>query len=190
MKSLRMSVALAAVALVLAAVPALAAPTIGVYFDAAAAVQSRNVQPNTLFHVYVVLSNVNDTVDAVEYKLNLPASVVILSTQWPTSNAINFGSDANGVQVGVGECALVYDSLPGYETYQVADMTCMALAPFTATDITITKYLGGAFADQVNAPQYSDCNSNLTEMAVSNGSLSSAVPAASASWGSVKAVFE
>jgi len=189
MKTLRtMAAAVALVAL--AAVSAGAAPTIGVYFDDQMASNQVAVDPMQQFDIYVIMSTIDDRVDAVEYKLNLPSQVAILNTTYGGANPLDLGSSEHGTLLGLGNCQNIYDALTGFETFVVAHLEAMAVTTFDASPITLTKYTGGAEAPSVNAPRYANCDDQVVEMETSNAQLTGGVATFSSSFGSVKALYE
>lgn len=189
MKTLRtFAVALSLVAM--AAVTAGAAPTIGVYFDDQMASTQTAVDPNEPFDIYVIMSTVDDRIDAVEYKLNLPSQVAVMNTNYGGANPLDLGSSQHGTLLGLGNCQNIYDGLQGFETFVVAHLEAIAVTTFDATPITLTKYTGGAEAPSVNAPRYSSCDNNVVEMETSNAQLTGGVATFSSSFGSVKALYE
>ena len=74
MKNLRMFAAFALVAMSLFAVSAEAQEISVLFGDEMAS--SKQVKLFETFPVYIVVSNINDTIGAVEYTLNLPANVL------------------------------------------------------------------------------------------------------------------
>ena len=87
MKTLRMFAVFALVAMSLFAVSA-DAQEISVFLGSEMAT-SKQVIPMEQFEIHVVVSNINDTLNAVEYSLNLPANVAIVgSTYWNSTSLV------------------------------------------------------------------------------------------------------
>ena len=189
MKTLRtMAAALALVAL--ATVTAGAAPTIGVYFDDQMQIDQTAVDPLQQFNIYVILSSINDRIDAVEYRLNLPPQVAVTGTTFGGAQPLDLGSSQHGTLLGLGSCENVYDALQGQETFVVAVLQAIAVTTFESTPITITKFTGGTEAPSVNAPRYSSCDNQVYEMSTTQASLTGGVATLDRSFGAVKALFE
>lgn len=188
MKSLIKSVALAVVGLAFVASSASAAGTIGLYFQQDGNVSRHYAQPSETFKVYVAVKSLETTMDAVEYKVNLPANVIVLGREFTSDNAVNVGNTAQGTAVGIGECRPVVSG-SAYEVYVVETITCMTMGSFAVDDITLTKFEGGGNDSNpsITGPRFSDCNSIQTFTNVENAQLSSSVSAESSSWGEVKA---
>ncbi len=184
MKTLRTILAVAAIACV--ASPVMAA-NIGVYFDEAATSTSTTVEINTIFEIYIVMSDVNDTVDAVEYKKVLPPGLIVVANDFWGDNSINIGNATDGEVVGLGECVAVFDVLPGNEMMVVETIFARALAPIVNFTLDLGPYTGPSGG---SVPRYSDCDSNVLDMTVSTASLSTAVPTFKESFGAVKALYQ
>ena len=185
MKSLRTILLLTLAVFVLAA-PMAQAQTIGVYFGPDQASNAR-VQPFKEFKIWVILSQIEDSVNAVEYKMTLPAQVAVLDAgMYPGS--VDFGNEAQGIALGLGECVNVYTAPGLSETLVIAEMTVMAVQEFGDFNITLTAFTGGEAPGSV--PRYSSCDHNLVDMVVSDGILASSVATDETSWGAVKSLFE
>jgi hypothetical protein len=188
MKTLRTLFAVTLVVTLLAASTAMAqGPTISVYFGPNQESVSQ-AQTGTQFKIWIVLSNINDTVNAVEYKLTLPPEVAIVDPGlYP--GAIDVGNASTGSAIGLPECLPVFDSMdPMYQTLVVAEMTAVAVADFPAFNVTITEFTGSP-QDPGTAPRYSNCESQLTNLTPEGGTLQSSVGSESASWSAVKSLY-
>jgi hypothetical protein len=187
MKNLRALFAVSFVVALLVAASAMAAPTITVSFGPN---QDINSQAKTLnpFKIWVVMSNINDTVNAVEYKINLPAEVVVQDPGlFP--GAIDLGSASTGSAIGLPACQTVYDVMGSqYDHLVVAEMTAIAVSDFPSFNVTVTPFTGSP-QDMGTAPRYSNCDGVLTNLTPVSGTLSSSVPGESSSWSQVKALY-
>ena len=187
MKTLRTIVLLAVVSMMLVSVANAQSPKIGVYFGPDQ-VSSTNVVPNNTFKIWVKLAEITGDVNAVEYKLTLPAGVIVLDYTYYGDDPIVFGSAAEGVAVGFGECAPMFPGNPEFETLLVAELTAMSLTTFSATPVTITRFEGNPQSPST-APRFSDCDGVLFDLAVENGTLLASVGVESTSFGAVKALY-
>ncbi len=187
MKTLRTLFAVSFVVALLVATSAMAAPTISVLFgpNQDAAAQAKTLRP---FKIWVVMSNINDTVNAVEYKLNLPPEIVVLDPGlFPGS--VNFGNATVGNALGLPACQTVFDVLaPEFQKLVVAEMTVIAVSPFASANVTLTPFTGSP-QDMGVAPRYSNCNGTLTNLTPVAGSLSAAVAVEPMRWSQVKALY-
>lgn len=175
MKSLR-TIGLIALAACVGASAAMAAPTIGIYFDDQASSSSTRVRSWEKFNIYVVMSAIEDQVTGTEYKLNLPPEIVVLNRDYWGGNPILIGSPSDGYMVGFGDCIPVYEALPGNEKLIVETLEVMAVNNLKAGAITLTKFEGGTEAPQVSAPRYSNCDDQVFEMNVVNATLAAGNP--------------
>lgn len=187
MKTLRTLFAVTLMVTLLAASTAMAqSPTISVFFGPN---QDSNslAQTGTPFKIWVVLSHVNDSVNAVEYKLNLPPEVAIIDAGL-YDGAINVGNASDGFAIGLPECIPVFDNLAAYQNLVVNEMTALAVAPFAAFNVTITEFTGSP-QDPGETPRYSNCDGVLGNLAVENGTLSASVGVEAESWTAVKSLY-
>ena len=95
MKTLRMFAVFALVAMSLFAVTAEAQEiTVSFGNEFASSKQVKMFQP---FSIFITVSNIDDTIGAVEYTLNLPANVVITaSNYWNGTTLVLDGIDLDG----------------------------------------------------------------------------------------------
>lgn len=186
MKTLRTFFAVSLLVSLLAASTAMAAPTLSVYFGPNQESNSL-AQTGTPFKIWIVMSEINDTVNAVEYKLNLPPEVVITDDGlYP--GAIDLGNATTGSAIGLPECLTVFDAIAGSETLVVAEMTAVTVSDFGASAVTLTPFTGSP-QDPATAPRFSNCDGALTNLLPNNGTLSSSVPTESESWSAVKSLY-
>jgi hypothetical protein len=164
-------------------------PTIGLYFDDQATSTQNSVRPYQTFNMYVILTDIEDKVTGVEYKLNLPAELVVAEHAYWGSNPIVIGTPTDGYAIGLGQCVNVFSTLPGSESLVVETLQAFAFQNFNTQDITLTKYTGGTQGPTVNAPRYSNCDDNVYEMNVVNAQIEAPVAAQTVSWGAVKSHF-
>jgi hypothetical protein len=186
MKTLRMFAVFALVAMSLFAVTA-DAQEISVFFGTEMA-STKQVKPMELFDISIVVSNINDNMNAVEYALNLPANVAIVgSSYWNGTGLVLDGPD--GTAIALGECVVVAD-IPGYSTsITVANLQAIALDTFGQTPITLTEYTGTP-SNPGTAPRYSNCSAQLVNLTAVNGSLQGVtVPTEASSFSKVKSLF-
>ncbi len=162
-------------------------PTIGVYFGPNR-VSSTNVVPNTQFKIWVMLTGMNDAINAVEYKLNLPSNVVVLQYDYYGANPLVFGSTADGVAVGFGECVPLFPGPTTSTELVVAELTAMAITSFPSTPVTITRYEGNPQSPST-APRYNTCDGTLIDLVSSDGALFSSVAVENTTFGAVKALY-
>jgi hypothetical protein len=185
MKTLRMFAVFALVAMSLFAVSA-DAQEISVFFGSEMA-STKQVKPFELFDISIVVSNIDDTIGAVEYALNLPAGVVIVeSSFWPGSLQLD-GPD--GTAIALGECVTMVDA-PGLPTeIVVAALKAIALDTFGQAPVTLTE-LTGQPLNPGTAPRYANCQNELLNLTPVNGMLEGVtVPTSASSFGKVKSLF-
>ena len=186
MKTLRMFAVFALVAMSLFAVTA-EAQEISVLFGTEMA-DSKQVKMFDAFDISIVISNIDDTIGAVEYALNLPANVVITaSNYWNGTNLVLDGLD--GTAIALGECVVMVDS-PGIDQeITVASFEAIAVNTFASTAVTITEYTGTP-ANPATAPRYANCSDQLVNLSPVNGTLEGVtVPTTATSFSKVKSLF-
>jgi len=184
MKNLRMFAMLALVAMTLFAVTA-EAQEISVLFGTEMA-SSKQVKPFEAFDISIVVSNINDTIGAVEYSLNLPENVVITaSNYWNGTDLVIDGID--GTAIALGECVTMVDA-PGIDQeITVASFEAIAVNTFASTSVTLTEYNSGA---NTTAPRYANCQDQLVELTPADGTLQGVtVPTEATSFSKVKSLF-
>jgi hypothetical protein len=183
MKSLR---TITAVALAVCLCASLAqAGNIGVYFDNTATNAVATKPVNQMFNMYICLTDVQNMLTAVEYKVNLPAELIVLGESF-AGNFHNGSGSSSGVQVGLGDCVILFQPT---DVLVVSTMQAITLQPFATRTITVSQWPlpnGGSF------PRYSTCGAEpqLIDLAPQEAQLTAAVAADSESWGAVKALFE
>jgi hypothetical protein len=185
MKNLRMFAVFALVAMSLFAVTA-EAQEISVFFGTEMA-SSKQVKMFDAFDISIVVSNINDTIGAVEYTLNLPANVVITaSNYWNGTNLVLDGID--GTAIALGECVTMVDA-PGLDQeITVASFEAIAVNVFASSDVTLTEY--NSIVNPASAPRYANCQDQLIELTPVNGTLEGVtVPTEATSFSKVKALF-
>lgn len=191
MKSLRTISLLALVAIMVASV-ASAAPTISVRValpDGAEFWDDAQVHPNQQRDLVVILGDVAEPINAVEYKINLPQNVLVLGNTYGFDGAVDFGGghtgSGTGSAIGFGDCypaSSVNDQV-------VHSMRIMAVGAFARQEITVTAFEGGG--DVAAAPRYNSCSNVTVSLVPSSTWLESttAVDAGDSSWGAVKALY-
>jgi hypothetical protein len=188
MKTLRMFAVFALVAMSLFAVTA-DAQEISVFFGTEMA-STKQVKPMELFDISIVVSNINDNLNAVEYSLNLPANVAIVgSSYWNGTGLVFDGPD--GTAIALGECVVVAD-IPGYSTsITVASLQAIAMDTFGQTPNTLTEYTyPGTPPNPATTPRYSNCSAQSVDLTAVNGSLQGVtVPTEASSFSKVKSLF-
>ena len=185
MKNLRMFALFALVAMSLFAVTA-QAQEISVLFGTEMA-SSKQVKTFDAFDISIVVSNIDDTIGAVEYSLNLPANVVITaSNYWNGTTLVLDGID--GTAIALGECVTMVDA-PGYDQQiTVAQFQAIAVNTFATTDVTLTQY--NSVTNPATAPRYANCQDELNNLTPVNGTLQGVtVPTEATSFSKVKALF-
>lgn len=185
MKNLRMFAVFAVVAMSLFAVTA-EAQEISVLFGTEMA-QSKQVKTFEAFDISIVVSNIDDTIGAVEYTLNLPANVVITaSNYWNGTTLVIDG--INGTAIALGECVNMINA-PGYDQeITVASFEAIAVNTFASTDVTLTEYQ--STQAPASAPRYANCNDQLSDLTPVDGTLQGVtVPNEATSFSKVKSLF-
>ena len=186
MKTLRMFAVFALVAMSLFAVSA-DAQEISVLFGSEMG-STKQVKPLQQFDISIVVSNIDDTIGAVEYSLNLPATLAIVgSTYWNGTQLVIDGLD--GTAIALGECVTMVNA-PGLPTeITVANLQVIALDTFTPTPITLTEYTGTP-SNPGTAPRYANCQDQLVNLTPVNGTLEGVtVPTSASSFSKVKSLF-
>lgn len=186
MKTLRMFAVLSLVALTLFAVTAQAGE-ISVLFGSEMA-STKQVKPFIPFDVSIVVSNINDNIGAVEYKLTLPSNVAIQgSTYWNGTPLVLNGPD--GTAIALAECVNMVDA-PGFpQQITVATLNCVALGTFAETNVTLTEYTGTP-SNPGTAPRYANCKNEIINLTPVDGTLAGVtVPTAATSFSKVKALY-
>lgn len=186
MKSLRTISFVALLAIMVASV-AHAAPTVNArigdgHWDVA------QVHPNTQHDLHIILTGVEDSINAIEYKVNLPQDVAVLSNTYGFPGALDFGG-ANGNAIGFGQCVPLFQVSQGADDLVVHTIRIYALGSFASSPITLTAFEGGT--DNPTTPRYATCNGTTVDLSVSGAMLESTtgVPSDSNSWGAVKAMY-
>jgi hypothetical protein len=186
MKTLRMFAAFALVAMSLFAVSA-EAQEISVLFGNEMA-DSKQVKMFDSFDINIVVSNIDDTIGAVEYTLNLPANVAITgSNYWNGTNLVLDGPD--GTAIALGECVVMVNS-PGIDQeITVANFQAIAVNTFSSTAVTLTEYTGTP-SNPGTAPRYANCQDQLVNLTPVAGTLEGVTVATEAtSFSKVKSLF-
>ena len=185
MKNLRMFAMLALVAMTLFAVTA-EAQEISVLFGTEMA-SSKQVKPFEAFDISIVVSNINDTIGAVEYSLNLPANVVITaSNYWNGTTLVLDGPD--GTAIALGECVTMVDAPNIDQEITVATFEAIAVNTFASTAVTLTEY--NSTVNPASAPRYANCQDQLNELTPVDGTLQGVtVPTEATSFSKVKSLF-
>lgn len=182
MKTLRTIALFTVLASMLFAAGAQAAPTIGVYFGADQT-PWKTAAPNQPFDIWVILKDIDNTVNAVEYKLNLPTQVIISNPGWP-AGVIQIGAPSTGYAVALGECVPAFNGLE----VVVQHMTAYVFTLFPEFNVTLTAYEGQQVTPA--APRFANCNGTITNLQADNGILIGTFTGTdSASFGAIKALF-
>jgi len=186
MKTLRMFAVFALVAMSLFAVSA-EAQEISVLFGNEMA-SSKQVKLYDAFDIMIVVSNIDDTIGAVEYALNLPANVAITASNfWNGTNLVLDGID--GTAIALGECVVMVDSPGVDQEITVASFEAVALNTFVSTAVTITEYTGTP-SNPGTAPRYANCSDELVNLSPVDGTLEGVTVATEASsFSKVKSLF-
>jgi hypothetical protein len=169
---------------------ALAAPTVGIYFDPAMASSDGTVEPLVeTGTIYVILSDMNAGVAGVEYDLSLPAEVVVTGHNYVGGNGFVINGSPSSYAIGFGSCEII--GLAGYpSTFLVDEISFITLSEFTSTPVSLEPCSACGDDVGVTAPRYAGCGATVYDLTPSNGTLSSqTVPVQSESWGAVKALF-
>lgn len=178
-------------ALAFAASPALAIPSVGIYFDQGMASSDVTVEPFVNTTMYVILSNGdNNAVEGVEYDMALPASVVVLSHSYAGGSGWALQGSANSYAIALGGCELL-GSTSGYQPSVIVDeMTFMALSEFDPSPVILSACTACGDDVGVTSPRYASCFDTIHDLAPVFGSIASkTVPIQNESWGAVKALF-
>jgi hypothetical protein len=183
MKTLRKIALLTVMASTLFTTVAQAAPTIGVYFG-----EEKwpwlTAAPNQPFDIWVIVRNVEGTINAVDYKLNLPDKVIITDMGFGDSY-LHLGSPSTGFAVGLGSCMV---SL-GDDEIVVQRIRAYVFSTFPQTAVTLTAFEGSQ-QESPTAPRYSNCAGGIFDMDTEDGILvGTTVDNEAASFGAVKALY-
>ena len=191
MKTLRLAVLTALVAAFVAA-PA-AAGNLGIYFDKDATVDQMHFETGVPFYIHVAMTEMNDSVNAVEFMVEMPPEILILAHEWlegswafPWAGAPAGTPPAlGGVQLGLGDCYYMGDQWNPRMT--VLTLTCMSMSDLSNASVSLTGF-PGTNGDVV--PRYAQCPStDLFQMSTTSGTFNVSVPAPSSSWGAMKAGY-
>ncbi len=173
----------------LMAAPA-AAGTLGVFFDTDGTTDNMYFERGVPFNVHVIMYNMDDSAQGVEFKIDFPPEVVVLSQNYVEGSlAFPYLSSSAGavagVQVGLGPCYYMGQGIN--EPFTV--LTLIVYSPVDVMGGTITlDGFPGVNGDVV--PRYADCpDVNKHQMATTDATFQVSVPADEPSWGSVKALF-
>ena len=188
MKSLRTISMMAFAAAVLFASVAQAAPTASVrigdqLWDAA------TVKPNQQFDVHIVLSGFDASVNAVEYKVNMPNDFAVISNSYGFSGALDFGSTTgSGNAIGFGECVPMFQVSQGSDDVIVHTIRLFSMGFVDLSPITLSAFEGGS--DDPTSPRYSTCGGPALDME-SEGAMIAVTTVSNEgdSWGAVKALY-
>lgn len=186
MKTLRMFALMTLVATSLFAAQAQAGE-ISVFFGAEMA-SAKQVKPLVPFQISVVVSNIDDTIGAVEYKLNLPANVAIQgSTYWNGTPLVLDGPD--GTAIALAECVNMIN-LPDFpQQITVAVLDAIALDTFAETSVTLSEFTGTP-SNPGTAPRYASCQDELVNLTPVDGTLAGVtVPTEATSFSKVKSLY-
>jgi hypothetical protein len=185
MKTLRMFAVFALVAMSLFAVTAEAQEiTVSFGNEFASSKQVKMFQP---FSIFITVSNIDDTIGAVEYSLNLPENIVVTASQyWNGTGLVLDGVD--GTAIALGECVNMVDS-PGIDQeIVVAQFEAIAVNTFAQTEVTLTEY--NYPTAPATAPRYANCNDVLVDLSPVGGTLEGVtVPTDATSFSKVKSLF-
>lgn len=173
----------------LMAAPA-AAGTLGVFFDTDGTVDNMVFERGVPFNVHVIMYEMNDSAQGVEFKIDFPPEVVVLQHDY-VDGSLAFpylGSPdgaAAGVQIGLGPC---YYMGQGFnEPFRVVTITVYSPVDVFGGTISLDGF-PGPNGDAV--PRYVDCpDVNKFQMATTGATFQVSVPSDEPSWGSVKALF-
>lgn len=187
MKSLRTISLMALVAIVFASV-AQAAPTVSIRIGDGSW-DNAQVRPNAFTDLYISLSGVDASINAVEYKVNLPQNMAVIVNSFAFPGAIDFGSSATGSAIGFGECVPLYQVSQGHDDLVVHTMTVYAIGTFDPSPITLTAFEGGT--DSPATPRYSTCNGQAMALSSSGAIIESTtgVPNDGSTWGAIKSLY-
>ena len=188
MKSLRTFSTLVLVALVMMASAASAEPTVSLRigddnWEAA------TIRPNQQVDLNIYLSGIDASINAVEYKVNLPGDLIVMSNTYGFPGALDFGNASTvGNAIGFGECVAVLQVTQGHPDLLVHTMRVFSLGYCDLSPITLTAFEGGS--DSPTTPRYSTCGGAAMSLASSGAQIAvTTVPNDSDSWGAVKALY-
>ena len=190
MKSLRTIPFLALVALMLVSGVAQAEPTVAIY------VGDENWSDATIpkgraVNLHVYLEGIDVSANAVEYKVNLPADMFVLSLSYPFTNAIMLGDGSVGYAIGFGQCVPSFQVSGSDGPLHVQTIEVYSLNYFPRAEISLSdyQYPANSTEDPI-APRYSDCQGNLYDLQTKSAFIATtAVDNDESSWGAVKSLY-
>ena len=167
-----------------------AAGSLGIFFDTGGTVDNMVFERGVPFNLHVIMYNMDDSAQGVEFTVDLPPEIVVLSHNY-VDGSLAFpylGQPAGavaGVQVGLGPCRYMGQGLN--EPFRVLTLT--VYSPVDIVDGTVSLAgFPGPNGDVV--PRYADCpDVVLHQMTTTGATLNVSVPAETPSWGSIKALF-
>lgn len=189
MKALRTLAVVAAMLCFASVALAGVGPDIGVYFDDQGTENAISVRPFEQFTIYVVMSNINDQVKAVEFKLDLPPELIVTSSQFGGPSPIALGNPSDGYAIGLGACMTVFNEMPGYETLVVETRNVYAFQHFNATNLTLEPFQGPGQEPGVTTPRYANCVNDVWNLNAIDASVAAPVATQESSWTSVKSMY-
>lgn len=182
MKTLRTIALLTVLASFLFAAGAQAAPTIGVYFGPNQ-MPWKTAAPNQPFDIWIIVKDIESTIDAVEYKLNLPTQVIVTDLGFPSAG-IRIGSGSTGWAYGLGACVPAFNGME----IVIQQMSAYAFTLFPEFDVTITAYEGQQVTPA--APRFSNCHGSIVDLDTEGGILIGTTTSSEAvSFGAIKALY-
>lgn len=189
MKTLSMFAVFALVAMSLGAVSA-GAGEIAVYFGSEMG-SSMQVKPFVPFDIQIVVQNIDDSINAVEYKLNLPAEVVVQDENYWNGTTLVIGGPqaAVGTAIALGECVQMFEGSGLPTSIVVATLQAITVDTFSESAVTLTEFTGTP-SNPGTAPRYSSCGSVITNLSPVDGTLEGVtVPTTATSFSKVKSLF-
>ncbi|MCB9914903.1 MAG: hypothetical protein H6828_07100 [Planctomycetes bacterium] len=146
MKTLSLCAALLALAPL-----ASAQETLGIYFDAAGTQTSTQVQPNTIFTLYVIADNIPTGIAGYEFFVDVPPGIFPLSAtaQGPGGTVLDIDSSLQGFIVGLAGCFV------GPGPHVLAEMTLLAPAPLAGAPFSLLPTTPSSFGG--TSTGYADC---------------------------------
>lgn len=162
---------------------------IEVSFDDKGIENAISVRPFEQFTIYVVMSNIEDQVKAVEYKLALPPELIVTSTQFGGPSPIALGSPSDGFAIGLGACISVFNEMPGFETLVVETRDVYAFQHFSATSLVLEPFQGPGQEPGVTTPRYANCQNDVWNLNTIEATVAAPVATDQSSWSSVKAMY-
>jgi hypothetical protein len=176
--------------LTLAASSALAAPSIGVYFDQGMANSDGTVEPFVNSTMYVIVSGIDGAAEGAEYDLTLPPNVAVLGHNYAGGNGWALQGSGVSYAIAFGGCELIGD-LAGYTpSFIVDEIAFMTIAEFNQTPVTLEACTACGDDIGVTSPRYASCFETVHNLTPTAGSIASqTVPVQSESFAAVKALF-